>query len=464
MKVSFVTHGACLVLLASMMSAGAAPSFPVVKQISGPGRQLALTVAVDRAGNFAIAGSLEGSADFGGGALAANKGDRDMFVAKYDRRGNYLWSKRFGTDGDDLFIQARFDSTGNLVLAGEIGGKGADFGGGIVDSKGQYDIILLKLAPDGSYLWAKRFGDDGYQRADAMDIDAHDNIVLVGTFGGHVDFGSGALSGNAYLAKFGSDGEALFSRAFSVGGHFLEFDKVAVSRNGEIALSGVFSGEVNLGGDPFTTADTSTIRTVVASFSSTGTHLWSKAYPALGSALAFGPGGELYAWLYIRDPEFLGYGRDSVIFRFDSSGDAVLWKHFGEDLFPTMENPSLVVDNSGTVSLVGSIDGYTDFGGIVFVSQSYDIAFARYDANGRLICSALYGDKKPQFIAALATTPDDGLVLAGSFDGSIRIGDVSLYDSDGSASSKTTEQTEEDIFFAIMDPTSPPPPRRHAAR
>jgi hypothetical protein len=54
-------------------------------------------LAVDAEGNILAVGDLWGSIDFGGSRLAA-KGDRDIFLAKFDRSGTHIWSQCYGDE------------------------------------------------------------------------------------------------------------------------------------------------------------------------------------------------------------------------------------------------------------------------------------------------------------------------------------------------------------------------------
>src|SRR5260221_8285582 len=71
------------------------------------GTAMILTCSVSNsAGNVYITGSFEGTIDFGGGALAATPDPAfvsgfasNVWIAKLDSNGNYLWAKRFCDQG-----------------------------------------------------------------------------------------------------------------------------------------------------------------------------------------------------------------------------------------------------------------------------------------------------------------------------------------------------------------------------
>ena len=69
-------------------------------------------VAVDGSGNEVVGGTINGTADFGGGPQKAT-GNEDIFLAKWTAAGGYVWGKHFGVANKDCFFrQAAFDSAG----------------------------------------------------------------------------------------------------------------------------------------------------------------------------------------------------------------------------------------------------------------------------------------------------------------------------------------------------------------
>jgi hypothetical protein len=154
-------------------------------------------------GSIAVAGYFEGTIDFGGGPLTSSVG-HDLFVAKFDPNGTFLWSRQFATDRDPCpindcqldRIDLAVDAQGDFVLTGNFVG-GVDFGGTSLAANGGTDIFVAKLASeDGSLLWSGNFGDESPQCAPpdclvAATTDADDSVFLAGYFDAAVDFGVG---------------------------------------------------------------------------------------------------------------------------------------------------------------------------------------------------------------------------------------------------------------------------------
>ncbi len=100
-------------------------------------------VAVDADGNVAVAGTFDGSLDFGGGPLTTS-GDTDVFAARLDGMGNHLWSRSWGDAQTQTSAGLALAPGGYLVLAGTFAGQ-LDFGGGPLKSTGNADLFVAKL-------------------------------------------------------------------------------------------------------------------------------------------------------------------------------------------------------------------------------------------------------------------------------------------------------------------------------
>ena len=86
------------------------------------------------------------------------------------------------------------DAAGDVFVTGWFEGVALDFDGASMANRGHADIFLAKLDPKGKQLWRKRFGDAEAQAPAGLAVDVRGNVVLVGTFGGAVDFGGGELT------------------------------------------------------------------------------------------------------------------------------------------------------------------------------------------------------------------------------------------------------------------------------
>ncbi len=161
-------------------------------------------VSVDNLDNVIIAGDFEGTVDFGGGPLTS-LGDRDIYVAKFDAAGNHLWSDSFGGSGPHYAEGVTTDGSGDVILVGECWNT-VDFGGGQLPHAGMYDVYVARFDKAGNHVWSQSFGGELHQWGMGVAADGFGNVILTGHFGDTVDFGGGPLTdaglSDIYIARF----------------------------------------------------------------------------------------------------------------------------------------------------------------------------------------------------------------------------------------------------------------------
>ena len=136
-----------------------------------------------------------------------NSGASDAFVRKYDSAGNELWTRQFGTDQGDRGGAVALDAT-NVYAVGLTRGAfpGEAYAGGT-------DVFVRKFASDGTAAWTREFGTPGFEIVLDAAVDASAIYVLLssnGVFPGKVAAGGFDL----VLVKIDKDGTFLWTRQF----------------------------------------------------------------------------------------------------------------------------------------------------------------------------------------------------------------------------------------------------------
>ena len=107
---------------------------------------------MDRSGNVIVAGYFRNNCNLGGGTVTS-LGAEDCFIVKYSSTGGFVWSRRFGSTGGDAIYGMALDSSDNVVVVGTFNGS-VDFGGTLLTSAGSADIFVAKYSTTGGLLWA----------------------------------------------------------------------------------------------------------------------------------------------------------------------------------------------------------------------------------------------------------------------------------------------------------------------
>ncbi|WP_165253388.1 hypothetical protein [Paludisphaera soli] len=372
------------------------------RDTTGYGTESGDALAVDAAGNVYVTGDFLGQADFGPFTLSSS-GSTDVYVAKLDPNGNFLWARSWGRSATEDFGQAiTVDDAGNVVSAG----WNAD-----ITSNGWIasGFEVRKYSPTGAELWSHRFANRGGMSSH-VDADAAGNIYVSGQFSGGLDFNpdpkrtnsvsgsyvvSAGTANNGYVLKLTAAGQFAWVAPFvaktsesAVAVNEFDFDP-----SGNIVVGGSYGGQVDFNPnskvDYRLPTDSASVDGYVAKLSSAGAFVWATQLDnGRVRSLDVDGSGNIFTSGYFQGVFSPGFGLPSVTSNGDyhdvfvaelSSSGAVRWVvSFGG---PDSEwQASIAVDDSGLVYLTGSYSGTVDFdpdplGTSELVNPSYVDAF-----------------------------------------------------------------------------------------
>ena len=190
------------------------------------------------AGKAVIAGSVQGTVDFGGGNTAS-AGEDDAFVLALDASGAYLWVQRIAGTGHDHARAVALDPSGNIFVVGSFT-ETMSIGATTLSSPGRTDAFVAKLDPGGTPLWAKQLGATELALALGVAVDAQGAAVIVGGYRGGIDAGGGKLNSafdDAFVVKLDAGGNHVFSKSFG-GAQNDDAEAVALDGQGRIVVTG----------------------------------------------------------------------------------------------------------------------------------------------------------------------------------------------------------------------------------
>lgn len=214
-----------------------------VKQMGGAYNDAIQSIAVDGQGNIYVLGEFVDTATFGGPPIA-NQGNAgsDIAVAKLAPDGTHLWSKGFGSKGNDFAGSIAVDPAGNVTAVGSFEGAIA-VGDETYGSVGQYDVVVVHMDPGGAVQWVKTWGSHGTDIGSGVAADASGNVVVTGWFEDSVLIGDKTVSSHGnrdiFAAKLDPKGAVLWVDAFGDHDHD-QGRAVAIDADGNPVLAGVY--------------------------------------------------------------------------------------------------------------------------------------------------------------------------------------------------------------------------------
>jgi hypothetical protein len=351
-----------------------------------------------------------------------------------------IWSKTFGSAGDQFAWDLAVDGNDNIVLAGRFINT-IDFGGSTLISQGGNDGFLTKLGPTGSHIWSRRFGDPAEQEALSVAVDATGNVYATGFFAGSIQLGvqpqsshSSKGGNDVFVVKYDSNGNHVWSKTFGDGASQVGLG-IAVDASGSVVLTGRMAGSVNFGGGALTATGTS--NGFLVRLDPQGSHLWSKIIGAGGENAGQGvdvdTAGNVYVAGYFTesitfgDPAQTGAGgHDVFVAKLTALGLPVWTRVFGDAV--DQEAVNLDADTTGNVVVLGEYAGAITFDGMGHTSKGADDIFvvSLEPLMGSAAWSRGFGDASDQEPGGVIFDGFGDVVLTGGFQGTLTFGGLPM--------------------------------------
>ena len=268
-------------------------------------------------------------------------------------------AQQIGTVGVDYLFNSSVDAEGNLYVGGGTDGSLAR------QNLGARDAWLSKYDSNGNQLWSKQFGKSGAELVWDIAVDGSNVYVTGNTTGG---LGDNTNQGgvDVYLAKYDTDGDQEWIKQFGTL-TFEDYTSVTTDTSGNIYLSGHTIG--GLAGDN----------------------------QNVGQVLGQGVDGGIPS-------------TDPYVFKFDSDGNELWRTQLGTVTLD--DNWGVVIDQDGNVFLGGNTKG--DFGGENASSAGeYDAWLVKLDQDGQEEWVQQFGTPDYDFLWDIETDSMGNLYATG---------------------------------------------------
>jgi len=347
--------------------------------------------------------------------------DPSIALIKFDSIGTFVWAKTIRGAYEDRVHDLNIDSSRNLYLTGRFSGI-ADFdpGDGVEErtAAGEYtDIYVLKLDPDGQFLWVNTIGAEKIELGYASTCDSSGNVFATGMFYETVDFDPGTgvdehtshIFPDTYLTKYDSDGNYLWTRTWGGDGNTaptswgeMGYD-VKTDSSDNIYVTGYFGETVDF--DP-------------------------------------GPAEDLHT--------ATGSKSDAFLVKYNPSGDFQWAKTWGgEDQWSFGDRgDSIFIDDSDIIYVAGIITGECDLDPgpdeDIRPTQDSDCCLTSFDTSGNYIDAWTWGGLRDDFARDVTIDSSGNFWITGAFS------QTADFDPSGGVHEKTAVGTP-DAFLLKLD-------------
>ncbi len=406
------------------------PSFLWADSAGSISNAEAHAVATDAAGNVLVTGFFTGTNSIGNTNLVSS-GAEDIFVAKYDLVGNFLWARQAGGTGYDEGRGIATDASGNIYLTGLFQNTAA-FGATNLTSSGQSDVFIAKYDPAGNLIWVLDAGGKDFDEAHAIAVDAQGNAVITGYIDATATFGSFSLpntsgSDNIFVAKCSSAGKFLWAQA--AGGSQDDVGNgIALDGATNVYVTGYFSGTATFGTTNLTALGSTGLSDVfLAKYNPAGNLLWVRQAGGTnddeGNAIAADSvgnvslTGKFSGAATFGNTNLVGNGTDIFVARYDTAGNFqwARWAGSGNVIYGNA-GFGIINDASSNVFVTGYFSGTAAFGNTNLTSVAFDDVFSsKYDNTGNLLWVRSAGGTDLDIGYGVATGAQSNAFVVGFF-------------------------------------------------
>jgi len=176
------------------------------------------SVATDGLGNVFVTGYFFSPLLNFGSSVLNNTGTCSAFLAKYDSSGNALWAKSGGGTSDVVSYSVCSDASNNAYITGWSADLSIHFGNTTLISAGGADAFFVKYDSSGNLIWAKNIGGALDEFGFSVATDKFGKVYVTGSLTSPtilIDTITLPYPSSAnlpiYIAEFDSSGHALFA-------------------------------------------------------------------------------------------------------------------------------------------------------------------------------------------------------------------------------------------------------------
>jgi hypothetical protein len=115
--------------------------------------------------------------------------------------GDEIWTRQFGTSGVTEGNAVFADSSAGVYVVGLVDGTLPDQ----TSEGGEFDAFIRKYSSDGDEIWTRQFGTSGSDVANRVSADSSGGVYVVGSTTGTFPSQTSEGGQDAFLAKFSND-------------------------------------------------------------------------------------------------------------------------------------------------------------------------------------------------------------------------------------------------------------------
>ncbi|MDP6889543.1 MAG: SBBP repeat-containing protein [Candidatus Thalassarchaeaceae archaeon] len=389
-------------------------------------------IATDSNGDIYVTGSFEQTAAFGSITLTS-AGNDDIFVAKMNSSGGWLWAIQAGGPNDDHGVDLDLDNSGNVYLTGKFQNT-ALFG---LDSMtagptSNDDFFVAKIDTWGNWQWVEGADchNNGRCYGTSIAVDSNGYAYVTGSFTRDVNFGSTTLTWagveDVFVTKIDTWGNWQWA---TMGGGAQGYDvpnSIAIGPYGNAYLTGYHQFTSTFGNTSITANGGSDL--FMAKISQQGDWIWTEGVggtqTSVGNSIVVDSQGRIYiCGSFYTDISFgnfsytTGGTSNAFIAKATEQGGTIVW-NWATKVSSTNSNSAegLALDSNGDLVVTGGFRGTASFGNTAMTSiGNQDVFVTKIHADGNWSWAKMAGGGNVDAGLGVDTDAQGNLYVSGYF-------------------------------------------------
>ncbi len=278
--------------------------------------------------------------------------DRDLYVLSISSSGKFLWSKRFGEDGDEFGKDITKGVDGGYVIIGET----------TTTLNGESDFFVLKIDDQGNEIWSKTIGTDKDDVSTAITT-INDGYAFTG-----FSENPNGFDNDVAIYRITGEGEVKWSKPIS-SNEIEEGNDIITTRDGGLAIVGNITNNRDV---------------LITKYDDTGKRLWLTSFgddklAEIGVAVTELGNGDLVVAGHAEQNQV---NVDFFMAGFSANGDS-LWSNKTGDIVNVDFTEGIVSTDDGGFAIVGYNSKFLD--------SFNDLTLVKTDGRGNTITSFIVG-------------------------------------------------------------------------
>lgn len=341
--------------------------------------------------------------------ITGARGNGDLWVVRLGPDGKPLWNRAYGGNGSDYGLSVKTLADGGSVIIGTTGSNNGD----VTGYHGNGDLWILRLSPAGDPIWNRVYGGNMTDEGGDIIQTPDGGYMLTGyTMSNDGDASGHHGGGDLWMIHLDQEGKILWQKVFGGSKRDSGSSIIRTSDGGYAMTGNTYSND----GDVTSNHGSSDLWVVKTDVN--GSLLWQKTYG--GSKLDWGhsiielPGGDLLVAGVTAsadgDVHFNHGAGDIWVLRLSPQGDLIWEKTYGGSFSDNVWKAE--ASPHGGAYLVGetfSVDG--DISGN---HGDADLWVSEIDANGSLLWQRTLGGSNYESGSWVKLMPDGNLGVVGT--------------------------------------------------